>query len=384
GHILPFNFEILTKYTQKNLRVVDDILHSTWPAVSAPDPDGDPRLPPFRAQAVISNPVTYGHIHVAEKLGVPLHIMFPQPWVPTEEFPHPLSNLPYRGRREKRNAMSYHGVDALMWTGTEGQINSFRQEVLGLTKIRKGDGGRSMLQDWKIPHSFMWSEHLVPCPPDWDPQLYDVIGTVTESVNATSSYSPSDEFAAFLSSGPAPIFVGFGSMVIPDPAKTTQIIIDAANAAKVRVVIQSSWSDMTNGGSIQIPSNVFVLGNCPHDWLFPKMAAVVYHGGAGTTAAGLLAGKPTFIVPFFGDQPFWGWAVENAKVGVHPCPLANLKVDVLRQAFSQLLSPEIIANARALQAKMLQEDGIENAVQSFYRHLPNMQCALTPEHLATK
>ncbi|KAH9125053.1 hypothetical protein AeMF1_004270 [Aphanomyces euteiches] len=141
---------------------------------------------------------------------------------------------------------------------------------------------------------------------------------------------------------------------------------------------------MTNGGSIQIPSNVFVLGNCPHDWLFPKMAAVVHHGGAGTTAAGLLAGKPTFIVPFFGDQPFWGWAVENAKVGVHPCPLANLKVDVLRQAFTQLLSPEVIANARALQAKMQQEDGIENAVQSFYRHLPNMQCALTPEHLATK
>ncbi|CAK4695883.1 unnamed protein product, partial [Aphanomyces euteiches] len=384
GHIVSFNYEVLTKDTPRNIKTIDEILHSTWPAVSARDPDGNPLLPPFRAQAIISNPVTYGHVHVAEKLGVPLHIMFPQPWVPTQEFPHPLSNLPYKGKREKRNATSYHVVDALMWADTEGLVNSFRQEVLGLSKIRKGDGGRSMLLDWKIPHSFMWSEHLVPCPPDWDPQLYDVIRTVTESVNSTSSYTPSDDFAAFLASGPAPIFVGFGSMVIPHPAKTTQTIIDAAMEAQVRVVLQSSWSDMTNGGTIKIPNNVFLLGNCPHDWLFPRMAAVVHHGGAGTTAAGLLAGKPTFIVPFFGDQPFWGWAVENAKVGVHPCSLANLKSKTLRQAFTQLLSPEMKANATAIQAKMQREDGIENAVQSFYRHLPNMQCTLTPEHVATK
>ncbi|KAH9124331.1 hypothetical protein AeMF1_004885 [Aphanomyces euteiches] len=384
GHIVSFNYEILTKDTPRNLRMIDEILRSTWPAVSAPDPEGDPHLPPFRAHAIISNPVTYGHIHVAENLGVPLHIMFPQPWVPTQEFPHPLSNLPYKGKREKRNATSYHVVDALMWAGTEGLVNSFRQEVLGLTKIRMGDGGRSMLLDWKIPHSFMWSEHLVPCPSDWDPQLYDVIGTVTESVNTTSSYTPSDDFAAFLASGPAPIFVGFGSMVIPHPAKTTQTIIDAATEAQVRVVIQSSWSDMSNGGSIEIPDNLFILGNCPHDWLFPRMAAVVHHGGAGTTGAGLLAGKPTFIVPFFGDQPFWGWAVEHVKVGVRPCPLGDLTVKKLRQAFLQLLSPATIANAKAIQAKMQQENGIENAVQSFYRHLPKMNCAFTPEHVATK
>ncbi|KAH9159772.1 hypothetical protein LEN26_002174 [Aphanomyces euteiches] len=239
GHIIPLDYEVLTKDVPKNVQMINEILRSTWPAVSAPDPEGDPHLPPFRAQATISNPVTYGHIHVAEKLGAPLHIMFPQPWVPTQEFPHPMSNLPYKGKREKRNSTSYHVFDALMWAGTEGAVNDFRQEH-GLPKIRKGDGGRSMLLDWKVPHSFMWSKHLVPCPPDWDPQLYDVIGTVTESMKSTSSFTPSKEFAAFLASGPAPIFVGFGSMVIADPAKTTQIIIDAAKEARARIVLQSS------------------------------------------------------------------------------------------------------------------------------------------------
>ncbi|KAH9125057.1 hypothetical protein AeMF1_004274 [Aphanomyces euteiches] len=388
GHMIPLKYELLTKDTPRNIHMLEEITYSTWPAVTAADPEGsDAGLPVFQAHAIISNPVTYGHIHVAEKLGIPLHIMFPQPWVPTQEFPHPLSNLPYKGKREKRNYLSYSMVDALMWQGTEGMINRFRTEVLGLRKIRKGNHGRSLVLDWKIPHSFMWSEHLVPSPPDWDPALYDVIGTVTaDSPTKITPYTPSPEFEAFLADGPPPIFVGFGSMVIPDAVKTTQLIINAAAAAHVRVVIQSSWSDMTHGGVVKIPSNIFILGNCPHDWLFPKMAAVVHHGGAGTTAAGLFAGKPTFIVPFFGDQPFWGWAIERAGVGVHPCPVNDLTVDKLKGAFEQMMSPAMIAKAQEMQAKMLKEDGVENAVESFYRHLPweVMLCALTPEHLATK
>ncbi|GAB9468220.1 Sterol 3-beta, partial [Globisporangium polare] len=80
GHLIPLNFEAIQKDVPRNLQMIEEILHSTWPAVSAADPDGlGPGIPglPFEAQAIISNPVTYGHIHVAERLGVPLHIMFP-------------------------------------------------------------------------------------------------------------------------------------------------------------------------------------------------------------------------------------------------------------------------------------------------------------------
>ncbi|GMF13913.1 unnamed protein product [Phytophthora lilii] len=385
GHLIPTKLKTLTKDVPRNREMISEIIFSTWPAVSDADPDGGgPGVPgpPFRAQAIIANPVSYGHIHVAERLGVPLHIMFPQPWVPTTAFPHPLSNLAYTGKLQKRNYLSYKLVDLIMWYGTAALINEFRTEVLKLHPIRKGDLGSELLLDLEIPHAFMWSPRLVPKPADWG-ALYDVIGTVSLK-EAASVYSPSPELEAFLGDDGGPIFVGFGSMILANPLETTKMIIEAATQANVRVLIQSSWSDMA--GDLDIPSNVFFLGNCPHDWLMPKVSAVVHHGGAGTTAAGLLAGKPTFIVPFFGDQPFWGQAVVSARVGVAPCPIAQLTTEVLRKAFVDLGNPELRRRAEAIRDLMQQEDGAEEAVRSFYRHLPteNMWCDLDHLRIATQ
>lgn len=385
GHLIPTKVATIQKDLPRNLQMIDEVLHSTWPAVSAADPEGGGegvKGPPFRAQAIISNPVTYGHIHVAERLGVPLHIMFPQPWVPTLAFPHPLANMPYTGKAQKRNYLSYKLVDLLMWQGTEGIVNAFRTEVLGLRKIRKGDGGREILHDLRIPHAFMWSPALVPKPEDWG-DLYDVVGTVILK-EAKSSYTPPFELKAFLDAKQDPIFVGFGSMVLEDPKGTTEMIIKAALQAHVRVLIQSSWSNMA--GDLTLPDHVFLLGNCPHDWLMPRVSAVVHHGGAGTTAAGLLAGKPTFIVPFFGDQPFWGWAVHRAGVGVPPCPIKELTTDKLRTAFEALQTTKMRECALQLQAKLHQENGVEEAVRCFYRHLPvkDMRCDLDDTRVATK
>ncbi|GMF13905.1 unnamed protein product [Phytophthora lilii] len=385
GHLIPMNIKTLTEHVPRNMQMINEIVLSTWPAVSEADPDGGgPGIPgpPFRAQAIIANPVSYGHIHVAERLGVPLHIMFPQPWVPTVAFPHPLSNLAYTGKPQKRNYLSYKLVDMIMWHGTASIINDFRTEVLKLRPIRNGDLGSELLLDLEIPHSFMWSPSLVPKPADWG-DLYSVIGTVTLK-GSDSEYSPSPELQAFLGDDGGPVFVGFGSMVLSDPLATTKMIIEAATHANVRVLIQSSWSDMA--GNLEIPSNVFFLGNCPHDWLMPKVSAVVHHGGAGTTAAGLLAGKPTFIVPFFGDQPFWGQAVVSARVGVAPCPIAQLTTEILRKAFVDLGNPNLRMRAEAMRDLMLQEDGAGEAVRSFYRHLPTqeMWCDLDHQRVASQ
>ncbi|ETN20760.1 hypothetical protein PPTG_03688 [Phytophthora nicotianae INRA-310] len=386
GHLIPTKIETLTKDVPRNKEMIKEIVHSTWPAVSAPDPDGGGAgVPgkPFQAQAIIANPVSYGHIHVAERLGVPLHIMFPQPWVPTMAFPHPLANMPYTDELKKTNYLSYKMVDLLMWQGTEGLINDFRTKVLKLRKIRNGDGGRDLLLDLHIPHAFMWSPELVPKPADWG-DLYDVIGTVTLNGGSNSSYTPSSELETFLGRDGGPIFVGFGSMVLADPLATTKMIVEAAQQAGVRVLIQSSWSDMA--GDLDIPDNVFFIGNCPHDWLMPRVCAVVHHGGAGTTAAGLLAGKPTFIVPFFGDQPFWGHAVVKAGVGVKPCPIAQLTTEKLREAFVGLMDPALRARALNLRDVMRREDGAGEAVRSFYRHLPTQEmfCDLDHERIATR
>ncbi|EEY62346.1 sterol 3-beta-glucosyltransferase, putative [Phytophthora infestans T30-4] len=329
GHLIPTKIETLTTDVPRNREMINEIVLSTWPAVSDADPDGGgPGVPgpPFRAQAIIANPVSYGHIHVAERLSVPLHIMFPQPWAPTMAFPHPLSNLAYTGNWRKRNFLSYKLVDLIMWHGTEGMINEFRTEVLKLRPIRNGDLGSELLLDLNIPHAFMWSPKLVPKPGDWG-GLNDVIGTVTLK-EAACVYSPFPELEAFLRDDGGPIFVGFGSMILANPLATTKMIIEAAKQANVRVLIQSSWSDMA--GDIEIPSNVFFVGNCPHDWLMPRVSAVVHHGGAA--------------------------------------------------------NPELRERAEVMQRMMQQEDGAEEAVRSFYRHLPtqDMWCDLDHQRIASQ
>lgn len=381
GHLIPIKLETIQTDVPRNIEMIEEILDSTWPAVSEADPDGRGRGIPgdsFQAQAIISNPVTYGHIHVAERLGVPLHIMFPQPWVPTTAFPHPLSNMPYTGKAKRMNYMSYKMVDLLIWQGIEGIVNTFRREKLQLRRIRSG---RGILLDLAIPHAFMWSPRLVPKPADWG-EIYDVIGTVTLT-DPSSSYTPSSALEAFLGTDGGPIFVGFGSMVLQDPKAVTTMIIEAAVQAQVRVLIQSSWSDMA--GDLTLPHNVFILKSCPHDWLLHRVSAVVHHGGAGTTAAGLLAGKPTFIVPFFGDQPFWGRAVLDAGVGIAPCPISQLTTEKLRFAFEALQIPQLTARAIAMRDLMQQEDGAGEAVTCFYQNLPLhvMQCDLSCGRAAT-
>jgi UDP:flavonoid glycosyltransferase YjiC (YdhE family) len=110
-------------------------------------------------------------------------------------------------------------------------------------------------------------------------------------------YSPSPELAEFLAAGPPPVYIGFGSIVLDDPKAMTEVLLDAVQATGVRAIISKGWANL--GGSNT--GHIFWLGDCPHEWLFQHVAVVVHHGGAGTTACGLSQGKPTVIVPFFGE-----------------------------------------------------------------------------------
>jgi hypothetical protein len=119
--------ELLLEIPKYHSMVVD-IIHSCWDACVKIDPemiseiDNNSNLP-FIADAIISNPVTYGHIHCAEALGVPLHLMFPQPWIPTKAFPHPLSGLNYQQTWCAENFLSYQMVDRMLWLSFESSIN---------------------------------------------------------------------------------------------------------------------------------------------------------------------------------------------------------------------------------------------------------------------
>ena len=142
------------------------------------------------------------------------------------------------------------------------------------------------------------------------------------------------------------------------------------------MLIQSGWSEMKC--ERPQPPNVFTMGPAPHDWLMQRTEGVVHHGGAGTTAAGLRCGNPTFICPFFGDQHFWGAMVERAGVGPAPCLIGDLTAPVLKEKFATLRDPNILRNASRLAEAFAKEDGVRDGVACFYKHLPRsrMACAV--------
>lgn len=332
------------------------IIESLLPACTEPDTD---TAEPFRAQAIIANPPAYGHTHVAEALGVPLHIFFTMPWTPTYEFPHPLARVP----QSAGYWLSYIIVDLVVWWTIRGYINNFRKKKLKLAPIAYFSMYYGSISH--LPTGYMWSPHVVPKPNDWGPQV-DVVGYCF--LNLGSKYQPAKDFVQWIQRGSKPIYIGFGSMPLEDSKKTTDVVLEALKNTGQRGIIDRGWGDL--GTYPDIPDNVYLLQDCPHDWLFPQCSAVVHHGGAGTTATGLRAGCPTTIVPFFGDQIFWGDRIHKKGLGPAPIPISLLTVDILSDAIRFMLQHEVKSRAVELAKLLENEDGVSAAVDAFHRHLP--------------
>jgi UDP:flavonoid glycosyltransferase YjiC (YdhE family) len=378
GRIVPTRIEQFVEDVPKKRAMVAEILASTWRACTEPDPD-HPGAPPFRADLIIANPPSYGHIHCAEALCVPLHMIFTMPWSPTSAFPHPLARLPPGEHRPVRNYLSYAIADLLAWSGIGDLVNEFREQTLGLPPVALADGG-ALLEDNEVPFTYLWPASLVPKPPDWGPHI-DLANFIVD--DAPHSYEPPRELLDFLAGGEAPIYVGFGSTVVDDPAALSRTIFAALDQAAARGIVSEGWAHL---GGAAMPANVYLVGDCPHDWLFARCRAVCHHGGAGTTAAGLRAGLPTVVVPFFGDQFFWGQVIAAAGAGPQPIPIDRLDADTLAAAFDACAGSEMRDRARALGAKVCESKGVDLVAQSLYCHLPvrAMLCARDPEHLATR
>ena len=164
-----------------------------------------------------------------------------------------------------------------------------------------------------------------------------------------------------LDAGPAPAYVGFGSMGGSGGLERTKVILEALEKSGQRGLIASGWGGMK---ASELPPSVFMLESVPHDWLFPKVSVVVHHGGSGTTAAGLRAGKPTGICPFLGDQPFWGQLVYERGVGPQPIPQGKLTAARLAEAICiATQDTEMRGRAAALGQKICEEDGVARAVE---------------------
>jgi sterol 3beta-glucosyltransferase len=156
--------------------------------------------------------------------------------------------------------------------------------------------------------------------------------------------------------------VGFGSVGDPATAEqTTRLVITALERAGQRGVLATGWSGLSQVD--HLPNSIFILKQAPHTWLFPRMAAVVHHGGAGTTAAGFRAGVPGVIIPAGNDQPAWAQRAYELGVGARPIPRKALTAEKLAGAILSALKPETVVSARELGAKIAAERGAEAAAQ---------------------
>jgi len=339
---------------------------------------------PFVADAIIANPPSFAPQHIAEKLGIPLHMMFTFPYTPTAYFPHPLANIKSTNvEASYGNFMSYPLVEMMMWQGLGDLINRFRTHILHLEEVSTL-WAPGQLYRMKVPYTYMWSPGLIPKPEDWGPEI-DVSGFVF--LDLASSFTPPADLEKFLDNGEPPVYIGFGSIVVDDPDEFTNLIFDAVKIAGCRALVSKGWGGF--GSNADCPENVFMIDNCPHDWLFPRCAAVVHHGGAGTTAIGLKCAIPTMIVPFFGDQPFWGSMVSKAKAGAHECiPYKKLDSERLAEGIKQCLTEDAKENVKKIAESIDKEgDGALNAVRSFHRSLPlrgddSMRCDFLEDRAA--
>ncbi|OCK75557.1 glycosyltransferase family 1 protein [Lepidopterella palustris CBS 459.81] len=358
------------------LRATDDDISE----LSENDPSSEPAARPFVADCIIANPPSFAHIHCAEKLGIPLHIMFTMPYSPTQAFPHPLANIQSSNADPQlTNYISYAMIEVLSWQGLGDIINRFRKKCLGLDPVSL-IWAPGMLQRLKVPHTYCWSPALIPKPKDWGPHI-SISGFYF--LNSASNYTPAPDFQAFLDAGPPPVYIGFGSIVLDDPNTMTELIFEAVRKTGQRVLLSKGWGGMGTD-RLRIPDGVFILGNVPHDWLFKHVSCVVHHGGAGTTAAGIAAGRPTVVVPFFGDQPFWGAMVARAGAGPDPIPHKQLTADKLADAINYCLKPESLERAKELASKIAAERGSDIGAQSFHQYLEadRLRCTLAPSRPA--
>ncbi|EGX53914.1 hypothetical protein AOL_s00004g573 [Orbilia oligospora ATCC 24927] len=334
----------------------------------------------FIADAIIANPPSFAHIHCAERLAIPLHLMFTMPWTPTQSFPHPLANIKSSNTEANiTNFLTYTMVEMMTWQGLGDLVNKFREKTLGLDPVSTM-WAPGMIQRLRVPHTYCWSPALIPKPQDWGEHI-KISGFYF--LDLANNYTPAEDLAAFLDAGPPPVYIGFGSIVVDDPNALTNMIFEAIRLTGIRALVSKGWGGL-GGDSLQIPENVFMLGNCPHDWLFKRVACVVHHGGAGTTAIGIALGKPTVIVPFFGDQPFWGSMVHRAGAGPAPVPFKEMTAEILAASIKFALSPEAQTAAGKIAEKVKQEAGTVTGADSFHSSLDKqkLRCMVDPRRAA--
>jgi sterol 3beta-glucosyltransferase len=302
---------------------------------------------------------------IAEKLGVPCVPVMLLPLTPTRAFPSFMTGRA-TGRGPLLDRLGWYVPWAAVWRALRWDDKKLRRQLgLPLLPVR----GALPAERHGMPILCAWSSAVLPPPGDW-PTNRQVTGYW--SLDPPPGWQPPGELARFLQAGPTPVSVGFGSMVSGDPAATLNIVLDALKLAGLRGVLLSGWSQI--GAGSDLPETVFSAPSIPHSWLFPRMAAAVHHGGAGTTGAALRAGIPSVICPHLADQPSWARVVHDLGAGPPPIPIRDLTASRLAQALQDATTnPVMRQRAAALRRKIGSEDGVSRAAEAIVHYACTFQ-----------
>ncbi|GLX37820.1 glycosyl transferase [Streptomyces roseochromogenus] len=290
--------------------------------------------------------------HVAEATGTPSMGVYVQPTTPTGDFPPTVTGTRSLGRLGNRAAgrLALHMADRV-FEPTVARLRT-RLELPPLTAARMRR--RRAKARWPVLHGF--STALLPRPRDWAHGLA-VTGPWWPYVGADRRLPA--ELEDFLAAGPPPVFVGFGSMAAGEGERLGEIAVRALRRAGLRGVLQSG-----SAGLAADADDVLTVGDLPHALLFPRLAAVVHHAGAGTAAAALRAGVPSVTVPVTADQPFWAGRLAAVGAAPAPIPFRTLTAEGLGDALAKVVrEPSYAAAAAAAARHIAVEDG-EAAVVS--------------------
>ncbi len=292
---------------------------------------------------------------IAEKLHIPLVQAHVFPFTPTKDFSSVLTpKLP-----AFLNRLSHHLARQVMWQGFRSADSIARKKVLNIPSAPFfGPYHSKALRNMPILYGF--SPSVIPAPSDWNSNIHI---TGYWFLDEPDDWQPPAALLDFLQSGPPPIYIGFGSMSARNPEETADLILQALSLTHQRAVLLSGWSGLRKDN---VPDSVFMIDSIPHSWLFPRVSAVVHHGGASTTAAGLRAGVPSIIIPFFGDQFFWGQRIADLGVGTKPIPRKSLTAEKLAVAIQEVMrNQEMRQRAEKLGKQIQAENGIQSAVEVF-------------------
>jgi UDP:flavonoid glycosyltransferase YjiC (YdhE family) len=321
----------------------------------------------FRAGAP---PAAYS---IARKRGIPSVEVMYVPLEPSAEMPAIAAGGRKPGGRIFNWTMGHLTYQAF-WRMFAPSANRFRQEVLGMPPLPF----RGPLREYARlghPTFYAYSTILLPRPRDWRPDLH-VVGYFF--LDEPPGWQPSADLTAFLAKGAKPVFVGFGSMPTDHGAERLQVLLEALRRSGQRAVLQGGWGGLT--GETALPQDVFPVGHTPYSWLFPRMAAAMHHGGAGTSSEALRAGIPSITLPHNFEQPYWAQRLHELGVSPKPIHVGRITTEGVTAAITAAVSDPIKRRAAEIGGKIRAEDGIGRAIQLFDEYVARFRSRALTAH----